>query len=210
MVEQSPAQAVTSRQLQAQARREQIIEAAITLFAQQGFDGTSTRQIASAVGVTEGLIFHYFPTKADLVRAALESRHGFIIKLREILADAEGRPVSEILPQVAATWLVTLRAETAIATVLFGAALTHEQIGAALQGVIREGIGRLAAYLRTRIQAGELRQDLPAETSAQMFIAPLMIFFFTHRTLSDDEWNQQGAVFTEELFAVWLEGARAT
>lgn len=209
MAERGPAPAMTSRQLQAQARREQILEAAVTLFAQQGFDGTSTRQIASAVGVTEGLIFHYFPTKADLVAAVLESRHGFIIKLREILADADRRPVTEILPQVATTWLHTLRAESAIASVLFGAALTNEQVSAALQGVIREGIGRLAAYLRGRIQAGELRPDLPVETSAQMFVAPLMVFFLIHRTLSDEEWDRRGAVFTQELFTVWLTGAKA-
>ncbi|MFN8481816.1 MAG: TetR/AcrR family transcriptional regulator [Anaerolineae bacterium] len=208
MAERGPAPAMTSRQLQAQARREQILEAAVTLFAQQGFDGTSTRQIASAVGVTEGLIFHYFPTKADLVAAVLESRHGFIIKLREILADAERRPVTEILPQVAAMWLRTLRAESAIASVLFGAALTNEQVSAALQGVIREGIGRLAAYLRGRIQAGELRPDLPVEASAQMFVAPLMVFFLIHRTLSDEEWDRRGAVFTQELFTVWLMGAK--
>lgn len=209
MAEGGSAQAVTSRQLQAQARREQIIEAAIALFAQQGFDGTSTRQIAASVGVTEGLIFHYFPTKADLVSAVLESRHGFIIKLREILADADRRPVGEVLPEVAATWLRTLRAETPIASVLFGAALTNEQVGAALQGVIREGIGRLAAYLRARIQAGELRADLPAETGAQMFIAPLMVFFLIHRSDSTDEWEQQASVFMRDLFAVWLKGARA-
>ncbi|MFN8499599.1 MAG: TetR/AcrR family transcriptional regulator [Anaerolineae bacterium] len=209
MAEGGSAPAVTSRQLQAQARREQIIEAAIALFAQQGFDGTSTRQIAASVGVTEGLIFHYFPTKADLVSAVLESRHGFIIKLREILADADRRPVGEVLPEVAATWLRTLRDETPIASVLFGAALTNEQVGAALQGVIREGIGRLAVYLRARIRAGELRADLPVETAAQMFIAPLMVFFLIHRSVSDDEWEQQASVFMRDLFAVWLEGARA-
>ncbi len=209
MADRRVAQPPTSRQLQAQARREQILEAAVTLFAEQGFDGTSTRQIAAAVGVTEGLIFHYFPTKADLVSAVLESRHGFIIKLREILADANRRPVGEVLPEVAATWLRTLRAETAIASVMFGAALTNEQVGVALQGIVREGIVRLATYLRARIQAGELRATLPVETSAQMFIAPLMAFFLTHRTVSDDEWDRHGSIFVQELFTVWLEGARA-
>ncbi len=73
---------LTARQQQAQARREQIIEAAVQLFARQGFDATSTKQIARAVGITEGLIFHYFPTKADLLNATLETRHAFLIELR--------------------------------------------------------------------------------------------------------------------------------
>ena len=64
----------TSRQRMAAARREQILETALELFAAQGFDATSTRQIAKAVGVAEGLIFHYFPTKASLLTAILEDR----------------------------------------------------------------------------------------------------------------------------------------
>ena len=65
-----------TRQHQAQARREQILEAAVRLFAQYGYDGTSTRQIAQEVHITEGLIFHYFPTKADLLAAVLATRGG--------------------------------------------------------------------------------------------------------------------------------------
>ena len=98
MTEHSSMRVATSRQKQALIRREQIIEAAITLFAQQGFDGTSTRQIAGSIGITEGLIFHYFPTKADLLNAVLESRHGIIGELRRFLDQAEQHTVSEVLP----------------------------------------------------------------------------------------------------------------
>ena len=65
---------LTSRQRQAAARREQILKTALKLFAAQGFDATSTRQIAREVGIAEGLIFHYFPTKASLLAAILEDR----------------------------------------------------------------------------------------------------------------------------------------
>ena len=64
----------TARQLQAEARREQILETALKLFAAQGFDGTSTRQIAKEAGIAEGLIFHYFPTKGSLLTAILQDR----------------------------------------------------------------------------------------------------------------------------------------
>ncbi len=96
MTENSTMRVTTSRQKQALIRKEQIIEAAITLFAQQGFDGTSTRQIAGSIGITEGLIFHYFPTKADLLNAVLETRHGFIGELRQFLDQAEQNPVGEV------------------------------------------------------------------------------------------------------------------
>jgi TetR/AcrR family transcriptional regulator len=55
-------------------RREQILEAAAALFARRGFAGTTTREIAAAVGVSETLLFRHFPTKEQLYRAILESR----------------------------------------------------------------------------------------------------------------------------------------
>jgi TetR/AcrR family transcriptional regulator len=53
-------------------RRQQILEAAAALFARRGFAGTSTRQIAEAVGVSETLLFRHFPTKDSLYEAILE------------------------------------------------------------------------------------------------------------------------------------------
>jgi AcrR family transcriptional regulator len=209
MTEHSSMRVATSRQKQASIRREQIIEAAIALFAQQGFDGTSTRQIAGTIGITEGLIFHYFPTKADLLNAVLETRHVFMGELRQFLYQAGQHPVSEVLPEIAVRWLQLLRNEAAITSVLFGAAQTNSQVYEALQGIIQEGIERLAIYLRSRIQIGELRADLPVETSASLFFASLMIFFLTHRTLSDSAWEQQASVFSRELYQVWLHGATA-
>ena len=200
---------VTSRQQQALIRREQIIEAAITLFAQQGFDGTTTRQIASSIGITEGLIFHYFPTKAALLNAVLETRHVFIGELRQFLDQAGQHPVSEVLPEIAVRWLHLLRNEAAIALVLIGVAQTNSQVYEALQGIIQEGRERLSNYLRSRIQTGELRTDLPVETSASMFFASLMFFFLAHRTLSDSAWEQQASAFSSELYQIWLCGATA-
>ncbi|MGB9723694.1 MAG: TetR/AcrR family transcriptional regulator [Chloroflexia bacterium] len=51
-------------------RRRRILEAALDLFARQGFHRTSTRQIARRAGVAEGTIFNHFPTKKDLLVAA--------------------------------------------------------------------------------------------------------------------------------------------
>src|SRR4051812_36321752 len=164
----------TLRQEQAALRRAQIVEAALELFARHGFDGTSTKQIAQAAGITEGLIFHYFPTKAHLLTAVIETRHSFLGELRALLAGAATQSAADVLPRLATDWLATLRREAAITAGPFGAAQTNAEVGTALRGVIDEGTTRLATYLRTRMQAGELRADLPAESSAQMFFASLM------------------------------------
>src|SRR5262249_21255097 len=55
-------------------RRRQILAAAGELFAGRGFAGTTTRQIAAAVGTTETVLFRHFPTKESLYAAILEDR----------------------------------------------------------------------------------------------------------------------------------------
>lgn len=61
----------TRRRLSPEARRNQIIDTSIKLFATQGFDA-STRDVAAAAGISQSLVFNYFETKEDLVRAVYE------------------------------------------------------------------------------------------------------------------------------------------
>ena len=52
-------------------RREKIIRAACRLFAEQGFDGTPTSQIALEAGIKEPLIFYHFKGKEGLFTTIL-------------------------------------------------------------------------------------------------------------------------------------------
>ena len=65
---------VTRRRLSAQQRRDQIIDAAIALFGARGYNGTTTRALADAAGVSEATIFKHFPTKDALHSEAFSSR----------------------------------------------------------------------------------------------------------------------------------------
>ena len=56
------------------AARERILEAAEDVFAERGFAAGTTKRIAQAAGVTEGLVFYYFGTKQGLLDALLEER----------------------------------------------------------------------------------------------------------------------------------------
>ena len=202
----------TARQRMAAARREQILETALKLFAERGFDATSTRQIAKEAGIAEGLIFHYFPTKASLLTAILqdrlEGRRAFRTRLRPLLDDAGGKPAREVLHAVASGWLATLRRDEEIIVVLFTAAQTNPEVRQAWQGLIREGTQLLTGYLAARVDVGELRKDLPLETAATMFVSSLMIFFLTRRHLPELEWREQSGVYVRELISVWLDGGR--
>lgn len=50
-------------------RREAILEAVKRVFAERGFDGTTTRELARAAGVSEALLYKHFPSKESLYAA---------------------------------------------------------------------------------------------------------------------------------------------
>ncbi|MDE3198907.1 MAG: TetR/AcrR family transcriptional regulator, partial [Acidobacteriota bacterium] len=62
----------THTRMSGEDRRRQLIEVAIDLFSEKGFSGTTTKEIASAAGVTEAIIFRHFATKQDLYKAILD------------------------------------------------------------------------------------------------------------------------------------------
>ncbi len=61
-------------QVKVSKTRDKILEAAIRLFAEMGFNGTTTKEIAGKAGVNEALIFRYFSTKKELYSAIIEKK----------------------------------------------------------------------------------------------------------------------------------------
>jgi AcrR family transcriptional regulator len=58
-------------------QRQHILKTALSLMATQGVDGTSMRNLAAATGLNVASLYHYFPSKRDLLVAVLEER-GFV------------------------------------------------------------------------------------------------------------------------------------
>jgi AcrR family transcriptional regulator len=67
--------------MSAEDRREQVISAAVSVFAQSGYEGATTSAIASRVGVSQPYLFRLFPTKKDLFLAASERNMNDTLKL---------------------------------------------------------------------------------------------------------------------------------
>ncbi|MBB6731385.1 TetR/AcrR family transcriptional regulator [Cohnella zeiphila] len=61
-------------------RKDQILDAAATLFANNGFYKTTTAMVAAEVGVTQPYVFHFFKTKEELYLAVLERAVGRLIE----------------------------------------------------------------------------------------------------------------------------------
>ncbi|MBA3786625.1 MAG: TetR/AcrR family transcriptional regulator, partial [Acidobacteria bacterium] len=63
---------VVSGRMSGDARHSQILQVAIRLFSQNGFSGTTTKEIARVAGVSEAMVFRHFATKHELYHAILD------------------------------------------------------------------------------------------------------------------------------------------
>jgi len=67
-----PRQAQHNEQIRTQRKR-QIVEAALTLFAELGYDNASISEIAEKAGISKGLIYNYFRSKEDLLLEVIQT-----------------------------------------------------------------------------------------------------------------------------------------
>ena len=75
------------RRLSTDARREQLLTAGAQLLAERPYAEVSIEDIATAAGVSKGLLYHYFPTKKDFIMAAIERGEGELAELTAVDPD---------------------------------------------------------------------------------------------------------------------------
>jgi AcrR family transcriptional regulator len=68
--------------------RGRLLDCAARLFRQKGYERTTVRDIASAVGIQSGSIFHHFPSKEDILRAVMTEA---LVYFTELLREAIDR-----------------------------------------------------------------------------------------------------------------------
>ena len=190
-------------------RRRQILDVACTLFAHHGYAGTTTKAIAAAAGITEGLIYHYFGGKADLLVEVVKQRSDLLNQVRALLRDEFDAPVAHTMPLIARGWVELVRRQGDLVITLVSESHAHPEVGAAFQGLLDEVRGGLEGYLRRRVAAGELRADLPVTVAAASFLSSLLMFFYTRSELDEAAWQIEASRFTSALLDVWFHGALA-
>src|SRR5688572_4819882 len=88
------------------ATRQRILEAAHTLFAAQGFEAATTRDLARAAGIGVGTLFNYFPTKEAVAHCLLSEAYALAArKFESDLARDAAEPLSleeELFAHIAA------------------------------------------------------------------------------------------------------------
>ncbi len=171
------------RRSQADARREQFLDAALGLFSERGFDATSMKDLAEATGAAPGLVYHYFGSKNELLAAVLAER-SFFPKLRSLLTDLPDRPAAEVLTELAERFEAMLSEREAVVRLVAHEAQTDGQIRAELQRRIDDATEVVARYLESRVAGGELRPHDSVTTARAIFFT-LVMFHLTGTPAGD-------------------------
>lgn len=159
-------------------RRQQIIDGALTVFAEKGFDKATNQEIAEAAGIgSAGLIYHYFESKADLLRQAVASRAPM---LQNLLRDEVLMPLQprEALRLIGSAFLSALSEpeNRRLFRVIMAEALRDPATAEAWhRSSSMPTKAALLRYLSAKMQAGALRRVDPA-AAANCFLGPYMIY----------------------------------
>jgi TetR/AcrR family transcriptional regulator len=146
-------------------RRRQILGAAAQLFARHGFAGTTTREIAAAVGTSETVLFRHFPTKHDLYEAMLEHQvpaADLDRWFRELRAMADRRDDEALFGAVVAATIESFKRDTLYHRLMLFAALEGHEYAQIAQ-VKHSGplVKFLREYVALRQSEGAFRRARP-------------------------------------------------
>jgi AcrR family transcriptional regulator len=142
-------------------QRGRILDAALMLMAEQGSVGASMRQLAAACDLNVATLYHYFPSKAELLRSVVqERRYGERLALEVPPLDPSMPPSARLVALLDWLWASALE-EQAVWRLLVGEAVRGE-IAAA--HAAREVVDLLAVTLETWLDDGFA--DVPGDHGA--------------------------------------------
>lgn len=197
----------TRRQEQAAARREQLLAVALETFAEKGFRGSTIRDIARAAGITEGLIYHYFPGKSALLRAVIE-RNTLTPAILEIIAGLKGVPVREALLLISSRYFELLMRNRTFATMMLTDCHRDAEMAEAFQAVARPGFEAMLGLLNEGIARGELRPHDPS-VSLRLLHGSIAWFFLTQELHSPPLPTRDPEAVVREMVELALHGVIA-
>lgn len=191
-------------------RQAAIVRSAMYLFAEKGFRGTTTRELASALGVTEPVLYRHFQTKRELYGAIIEatakqaSRR--VHTLRPLAEAGDDRAFFTRLAE-----LILERYEKEPETtrlLLYSSLERHEQAGQFFERVFRDFYELVLGYIRGRIQTGAFR-PMDAEIAARGLIGMIAYHGLVEQLFPGYFAKRSRRRVAREMAALFLTGVSA-
>jgi AcrR family transcriptional regulator len=163
--------------------RTKILEAALQLFARQGYDGTTTKDLAKFAKVAEGTLFRHFANKkAILIEVATA---GWIDILTDLLTELSEMGSYKAVSQVMKRRMLHMRKNSDLMRVCFVEAQYHPELRESIQTEVITKMTEVAeAFFETAMEKGIYRQMNP-KIVAQVFLGIFAIAGFSEQTIID-------------------------
>ena len=154
--------------LQTARSSDRILQSALDLFIQKGFDATSVREICEAARITKPTLYHFYKSKDGVYRALVD---GVLEEFRRTLQAELEAPGSttECLKRVARAYFASARGQRQLMRFIF--ALIHNPPASApptdFVRFYEEIVGRVGARVEEGVERGELA---PGPTELRMLV----------------------------------------
>lgn len=153
--------------------RDRILQKAMELFAERGYEATSVREICEAAGLTKPTLYHFFGSKEGVFRALVE---GSLAELSAELGETLSGPgpTRERLGRFARLYFERTRARRPLMRLIFSLVHNPPAAGRPIDctAYYDATAGRLATALAQGVDAGEL-QPGPVEPRLLVFMGAL-------------------------------------
>lgn len=148
------------RAAQKEARPREIVDAALLIFARDGFAGTRLEDVAEQVGISKGTIYLYFENKEELFKACVRETVGqHITATQELAARYEGSTsnlLREIVKQISAR-LSNDNYRTILLMLISEGQRFPELVSFYFDEILSPGLEGLRAVIARGVQRGEFR-----------------------------------------------------
>jgi len=159
------------------ARPQEILEAALTCFAEKGFAAARMDDIAERAGVTKGTIYLYFENKEAVFKALVRESIG--VRVGQVLEDVQAfnGPAAELLRMILSTvgqFLHTSDRVVLPKIILAEAGNFPELARFYREEIIDRGLAAMSTVITRGIARGEFREVDP-QHAARLCIAPILL-----------------------------------
>lgn len=198
------------QRLSSAERREAIVRSAIELFAQNGFKGTTTRELAAAVGVSEPVLYQHFPSKGDLYTAIVDQMtckvaEGLEKRLCEADETVDEQEYFQWLGEQVLHWY--LDTSSNIRLLLFSALEGHELAQLWHERATREFGGAIERYLSARAQVRGFQLG-DVSLAAKAFICMVAHFGMVWGLFQPKEFVWDREYVVRQFVQIYLNGIR--
>ena len=185
--------------------RTKILQAALQLFARQGYDGTTTKDLAKVAGVAEGTLFRHFANKKALLIEIATT--GWVDILTDLLTELSEMGSYKAVSQVMRRRMLNMRKNSDLMRVCFIEAQYHPELKESIQA---EVIGKMTdvaeAFFETAMEKGIYRKMDP-KIVAKVFLGIFAIAGFSEQTILDPEASPKAMQeMAEGISDIFLRG----